>query len=219
MDSDDRNPDGALNVRFHTISVYQTYDSLNALLPDGKPNPRYTGTPVYRDVSYIEITTPGGLNRVFEEVRADHKARFPKQWAMFEMSQGGGDQVVGMKLSEWPSISRSRAEELRAMKFYVVEQIAEASDQQVQAIGMDGITLRQRARQFLKLAKDTALADRQSAELAQKQKEIDALKDADAAKEERLARLEAMLESGPVAQAPKRKGRPPKVQQVEQIEA
>src|SRR5690349_10446920 len=149
MDSDDRNSDAALHVRFQMITEYQVYDSTQPMLPDKvTPNPRYTGNAVYKDVPHIEITNPGGLNRICVPVRDDHKARFPKQWAMFEMSLGGGEQIVGTRLEQWPAITRARAEELRAMKFYVVEQIAAASDAQIQGIGMDGIMLRQKARKF-----------------------------------------------------------------------
>lgn len=210
MDSDVKNPDSALHVRFQMITVYQTYDSENALLPDGEtPNPRYTGNPVYKDIPHIEITTPGGQNRIVQPVRADHKARFKRQWDMFVMSQGDSEQIVGTPLSQWPAISRSRAEELRAMKFFVIEQIAEASDQQVQGIGMDGITLRQRAQQFLKTAKDTAIVDKQSAELAAKQKQLDEQASQIKALQEQML---AFMTNKPAVEAqPKRKGRPPKV--------
>lgn len=209
IESDDKNPDAALHVRFQMISVYQPYDSTNALLPDGKPNPRYTGNPVYKDIPHIEITTPGGLNRLIEEVRPEHKARFRKKWDMFEMSQGSGDQVVGTKLDQWAAITRSRAEELRAMRYYTVEQIAAASDAQIQGLGMDGLMLRRKAEQFLKVSKDTAIAEKQAAELAQKNAEL-------AAADERFRKLEEQMQqilAGNVAPqaAPKRKGRPPKV--------
>lgn len=215
MDSDVKNPDAALHVRFQMITTHQVYDSLNPNLPGpkgepnmGAPNPRYTGSPVYKDIPHIEITTPGGLNRIFEPVRPEHKARFPKHWAIFEMSQGGGDQIVGTKLSEWPAITRSRAEELRAMKYYVVEQIASASDAQIQGIGMDGMMLRMKAKTFLEVAGKTADAERKNAELEAKQKQLDD----QAAQIKALQDQMAAFISQPKAETPKRKGRPPKVQ-------
>lgn len=207
MDSDVKNPDAGLHVRFQMISEYQIYDSTQPLLPDGKTtNPRYTGNAVYKDIPHIEITCPGGFNRIVEKVRPEHKARFPKHWALFEMSQGSGDQIVGTKLEQWPAMTRSRAEELRAMKYYTVEQLAAASDGQVQGLGMDGIMLRRKAQEFLKLASDSAHAERQSAELGEKQKQLD----------EQSAQIKALQEqmaailSQQKPEAPVRRGRPPK---------
>lgn len=216
MDSDDKNPDAALHVRFQMISVFQTYDSANPLLPDGKPNPNYTGSPVYKDIPHIQITTPGGLNGIVEQVRNDHKARFPKHWSMFQMSQGGGDDVVGTKLAEWPAITRSRAEELRAMKYYVVEQIAAASDAQVGGLGMDGKMLQQKAQRFLEIQKKTAVADTLSAENARKDAQIAAQNDAIAKLQEQMAALVAAQTAAKTEpEAPKRRGRPPKATQPE----
>jgi len=219
MDSDDKNPDSALYVRFQMISVYQVYDSLNPLLPDGKPNPNYTGSPVYKDIAHIEITTPGGYNRIVEPVRPEHKGRFPRHWAMFEQSQGGGDNIVGTKLAEWPAITRSRAEELRAMKFYSVEQIASASDQQIQGMGMDGTMLRQKAIQFLKVAKDTSMSEKLLAENARKDAEIAATNERMKKLEDQISALVQAQASAAVESAPvKRRGRPPKEAQQQPAE-
>lgn len=213
LDSDDRTPDAALHVRFQMLSIYQPYDSANPLLPDGKPNPRFTGNPVYRDIPHIEISVPSEsglcLNRIVNEVRPDHKARFKAKWEMFQLSQGDGDQIIGTKLSEWPGITRSRAEELRAMKYYVVEQIAAASDAQVQGLGMDGVTLRNKAVQYLKMAKETAHAERQAAEIAKRDAELNAANERMAKMEEQLRALAANQPTSPAA----KRGRPPKVKQ------
>lgn len=225
-----RNPDAALHVRFQMLSIFQVYDSTQPFLPNPKtgepdetrPNPRFTGSPVYKDVPHIEISVPSEsglcLLRTIEVARPDHKIRFPRQWQIFEMSQGTGDQVIGTKLSEWPAITRSRAEELRAMKYYVVEQIANASDAQVQGIGMDGTTLRRKAQEYLKVAKDVAHAERQSAEI-NKLREEQAAKDAAHSEtlrqmQEQLAKLTAAMQE-PKA-APKRRGRPPKAEAAQQ---
>lgn len=218
MDSDDKNPDAALHVRFQMLTIYQPYDSQNPLLPDGKPNPRYTGNPVYKDIPHIEIACPSPsglpLNIIVEPVRQEHMARFATKWNMFKMAQGDGDQITGTKLSEWPAITRSRAEELRGMKYYAVEQIANASDSQVQGLGMDGTMLRMKAQQFLKVAKDTAIAERQSAEINKLRQEQSA-KDAEHAAQLKALQdqMSAFMASQTAPVMPKRKGRPPKVQE------
>lgn len=225
-----RNPDAALHVRFQMLSIYQPYDSTNPFLPnpktgepdEAKPNPRYTGSPVYKDIPHIEISVPSEsglcLNRIVEPVRQEHKVRFPRQWQIFEHSQGTGDQVVGTRLEQWPAMTRSRAEELRAMRYYTVEQIAAASDSQVQGLGMDGTMLRRKAQEFLKVANDSAIAEKQSAEINKLRAE-QAAKDAEHASalkvlQEQMAQLIAQ------SQQPKKRGRPAKAdKQPEQVQS
>jgi len=164
-----RNPDDILHVKFYIRSVRNDYQSSIA------------GRDIYTDVEYVEIMTPGNaLNIIDTPAREEHKIRFPRQWAVFKNSQGDHEQVVGTPLTEWPAITRSRAEELKGKKFYTVDQIANASDLQVQHIGMDGYTMRQKAQAFLAQAKDSALAQKQAEELANKDAQIKALQDGQA---------------------------------------
>ena len=66
-------------------------------------------------------------------------------------------------------MSKSQAEELRAMKFHTVESIAGASDQQLQrmgmAAGMSPYAFRDKAKAFLNLATTAAETDKREQEL------------------------------------------------------
>jgi Skp family chaperone for outer membrane proteins len=103
--------------------------------------------------------------------------------------QGAHDEeVVGTPVSEWPLVSKSQAEELRAMKFFTVESIASASDQQLQrmgmAAGMSPYAFRDKAKAFLNLATTSAETDKREGE-------INSLKEELAKKEQETAKIKA----------------------------
>jgi hypothetical protein len=106
-----------------------------------------------------------------------HKTRFPIQWARYQNRLGTEEQeVVGTPVSEWPLVSKSQAEELRAMKFYTVESIANASDQQLQrmgmAAGMSPYAFRDKAKSFLNLATSSAETDKRAQEIEKLRQEL-----------------------------------------------
>lgn len=158
------NPDSLLHVRFYMEKLKNDFDS------------EKEGRPIWYEVPFVEIMRPGDQTSIITtQVREDHKRRFPQQWAIFQNSQTA-PQMVGTPVEEWPAISRSQAEELKGIKFYTVEQIANASDLQAQALGMGAAMLRKKAQAFLGAAKDSALAQKQAADIARKDQEIAELK-------------------------------------------
>lgn len=175
------NPDSLLHVQFYMRSEQDNFKS------------EKEGRPIFFETPYIRINTPGNqLSEIDTPVRAEHKIRFPIQWAAFQNAQTPQDQIVGTPVDQWPTVSRAQADELKGIKFFTVEQIANASDLQLQRLGMNGQVLQQKARAFLTTAKDHALEQHQAAELVRKDTEIKELND-------RLARLENMVESKSVA--------------------
>lgn len=189
------NPDAALVVKFYSRAVHQPFRS------------KEEGRPVYADMDYITIFTPGSqLNIIDTPVRNEHKARFPQHWAHYQNGKGSGMEV-GTPLTAWPFLSAAQAEEIRAQKFYTVEQIANCSDQQAQSIGMSGgmnpIVLRDRAKAYLMAAAGNAPTER----LAQENAEM----------KQQLADMQKQMQALAAAQgvdAPRKKskaGRPRKV--------
>ena len=178
-----RNPDDVLTVKFYMRVDQDNFKS------------KQEGRPIHFSIPYVRIQIPGNqLSIIDTPALAEHKQRFPRQWAAFENSQ----QVVmveGTPLDQWPAISRERAEDLRAVKFFSVEQIANCSDLQLQSLGMDANALRMKARAFLVAAKDTALAQSQADDLLKKDQIIADLQD-------QMKRLAEMVEK---ATAPKQK--------------
>lgn len=153
------NPDAALVVKFHTKPVQQTFRTSQE------------NRPIFEDVDFIKIFTPGNqLNIIDTPVRDEHKRRFPVQWAAFQNGKGG-DQVHGTPVSAWSFLTASQAEEFKAVKFFTVEQVANASDQQLQSLGMIGGTnphvIRDRAKAYLAAAAGTAIPQAQAHENAE----------------------------------------------------
>lgn len=104
---------------------------------------------------FVRIMKPGDQTSIIEtRVREDHKARWPKKWLYWQMKEGlisGGENIPGWKVEEWPEVigNDSLLNELKYLRFYTVEQIAGASDSQVQGMGMIGPSLREKAKRAL----------------------------------------------------------------------
>lgn len=153
------NPDSVLHVEFYNNAVPMPAES------------EKQGRPIFQDVIYIRIHTPGNqLSVIDRPMYPQDKSRFPLHWAQFQNTQGSGEQVAGTPVSQWAALSKAQAEGLRAMKFMTVESIANASDQQIMALGSTGaggmapFALREQAKAFLSSATDTALPQRLAAE-------------------------------------------------------
>lgn len=192
------NPDAALTVQFIRRPVLQPFRT------------EKEGRPIYEDVDFIRIFTPGNnLNIIDTPVREEHKQRFPRQWQMFSNAHSADTREVGTPVTQWPYLTASQGEEFKALKFFTVEQIANASDMQLQSLGMVGgaqpYVIRDRARAYLAAAAGTAAPEAAAAELAQTklqmaemQKQLNAL----------LAAQNGMTPiAQPAAEKPKRKRR------------
>ena len=178
LPSDENNADSRLQVRFYKRPVQQEAETQAA------------GRPIYKEFDFVHICVAGDtLTEIDTYVLNNHKTRFPIQWANYQNRIGKDDQeIVGTPVSEWPLVSKSQAEELRAMKFYTVESIAGASDQQLQrmgmAAGMSPYAFRDKAKSFLNLATTSAETDKRT-------QEIDELKQELAKKAEENAKIKA----------------------------
>jgi hypothetical protein len=178
LPSDENNADSRLQVRFYKKPVHQEQESMDA------------GRPIYKEFDFVHICVAGDtLTEIDTFALQQHKTRFPIQWANYMNRVGANDQeVVGTPVSEWPLISKSQAEELRAMKFFTVEAIASASDQQLQrmgmAAGMSPYAFRDKAKAFLNLATTSAETDK-------REQEINALKEELAKKDLETVKMKA----------------------------
>lgn len=189
LDSDIQNPDARLAIRFYQKEVQNTFRS------------EEEGRPIYDMKDFIRIEIPGDRNTIIETfVNDDHKRRFPMQWAQFLNEKAEGKlsaEVQGTLLKDWPILTSAQAQELKHYKFYTVEQIAGASDDQISKIGMlagmSPLSFRDKAKAFLANAKDSAVVQQQAEALRQRDEELRQLK-------EQVAQL---LET-------KKAGRPPK---------
>jgi hypothetical protein len=186
LPSDESNADSRLQVRFYRKPVHQEQESMDA------------GRPIYKEFDFVHICVAGDtLTEIDTFALQQHKTRFPIQWANYMNRVGANDEeVIGTPVSEWPLVSKSQAEELRAMKFYTVESIANASDQQLQrmgmAAGMSPYSFRDKAKAFLNLATSSAETDK-------REQEINALKEENekirAESDQKLAKQQAQIDA------------------------
>lgn len=130
---------------------------------------------------FIRIMVPGDKTSEFTAaVTESHKQRFPRQWMAWQIAEGliGGDEdIPGWKLSEWEEIEADMVRELLYMRFQTVEQLAGATDRQIQGIGIGGISLREKARIALrnKMGAETrqALENQEAANAARDRENAD----------------------------------------------
>jgi len=201
------NPDNTLGVKFYSKPLQNNFRS------------EQENRPIFDDVDMVRITSPGDQLNIIDTIATDHyKRRFQRQWEFYQ-SRKDGDQLVAGRtpLSSWSRLSAAQVEELRHMKFYSVEDVANASDAALQNVGMiggmGGHAFRDAAQLYLRVAKDTSAVQ-------QAQQEASALRAEMAQMREQMQSQFAALakQSAPVTevkpevqeQEAPRRGRPPK---------
>lgn len=193
--TDVNNPDSRLNVKFYQKAIQNEFKTA------------LEGRPIMEMRDFIIIEVPGNTLSVIDTFAAEeHKSRFPVQWARYQNEKTDGD-IEGTLLHDWPVLNAAVAAELKHFKFYTVEQIAQASDAQLNtlgmAAGMSPLALRDKAKAYLGSAKDTALVQQQADELSKR--------------DEIIARMEAQI-AELAQQANKPKAMPKKAKAEETIE-
>jgi hypothetical protein len=193
--TDLNNPDSRLNVKFYQRAINNEFKSA------------LEGRPIMEMRDFILIEVPGDNLTVIDTFSCDeHKERFPVQWARYQNEKIDGD-IEGTLLHDWPVLNAAVAAELKHFKFYTVEQVAAASDAQLNtlgmAAGMSPLALRDKAKAYLGSAKDTALVQQQADELSKR--------------DEIIARMELQI-AELAQQANKPKAVPKKAQAEETIE-
>lgn len=203
MDSDVQNPDGALAVQFYGREVLQPFAT------------EQNGRPIYKTMDYVRIEIPGDRNTIIDvPIRPDHIQRFPLQWARYQNDQNV-PAVEGTLLKEWGLLTAAQCEEMKFFKFYTVEQLVSATDQQLSnvqpIIGMAPGALRERAKAYLDHASGTAQATAVADEIAKRDAELADLRAANERMQKQLEMVLAKLSEEPEKRGP---GRPRKEAEV-----
>lgn len=151
----------------------------------------------YKEQPFVRIIVPGDKTNIVDQmVREDHKRRFPRQWLHFQM-QNNNAEVIGVPLKQWvlddpDNFNDMQMAELQIFKFQTVEQVATATDNQLQRVGMGAVSLRELARRYLQVKNQSS-----------SQNEIENTKQELALVKEQMAALMAQLQD-------KKVGRPKK---------
>jgi hypothetical protein len=131
----------------------------------------------YKGQAFVRIMAPGDKTNIIEQpVREHHKARFARQWLYYQMRNNEGPEL-GTPLENWhrevpDELNDYQLAELQILKFRTVEQVATASDSQLQKVGMGAQALRERAKNYLARKNNSVFSD----ELSNTRKELDELK-------------------------------------------
>lgn len=176
-------PDAGLYVEFYWLEPVDKWASEEASAKAGKKvvvkGPKQP---------FVRVMRPGDQTSILETaVREDHKQRWPKKWLYWQMAEGQvneGENIPGWKLEQWPYLEDkpNLLRELKFARFYTVDQVAGASDAQVQNMGIGGMGIRETARVDLRERVGKDLKD----EMARKNQEIQETK-------ERVSKLEALV--------------------------
>jgi len=160
------NPDDLMQVEFFDYAAEDTW----------KTQEKNDGT-IYRkaECPFVRINKPGDVLNIIERP-ADGRdiKRFPRQWMYYQMQTGqiaDGMNVPGFQIESWDELDHATKHKLRFLRFVTVEQLAGATDSQLQAIGMGADGLRIRARKALQARNrveiDSAVAERDAKIAAQ----------------------------------------------------
>ena len=185
--------DKSLGVTFYTMEEEDSVQTVKQ------------GHPVFRTVECVRIQVPGEKEprggRV-KSVYPDPRLRFRAQYERFKAGQTR--QIVGQPLNQWGLLTPARAKEYEYFGVYSVEQLAALADTSVQNI-QGSLGDRQKARDFLEMARGQAPIAQARAEIEKLRLELAALRD-----ETHTAAPPAVETSAPSnGAAPKRRGRPP----------
>lgn len=147
---------------------------------DAYENPaksKETGRRIYDTVPWCEIRVPGEVDTVMGPVTKMHpdpRNRFPLAWAAFQ-KDNSTEGLVGTPLKFVPWLERGDVETLIHAGVKTLEQLGGISDGTLSNIP-GGLSLRTKAREFIKAAQDAAPMEHLSEELAKRDLEIGNLK-------------------------------------------
>lgn len=132
------------------------------------------GRPIFHDREMVKIRIPG--DRLIDwdgEVDDAIRARFPEAYAAFK--RGETRSATGTPLDEWPPLTKSRVYELKASGIMTVEEYADVPDGVLGKLGMNAREEREKARVYIKNAKDNAASSALAAENADLKRRLEAL--------------------------------------------
>jgi hypothetical protein len=154
--------DGKLFVEFYRKPVLQPGKS------------RDEGRAVYEEVDYIRIYVPGDKSSVIERpVNVMDAERFADRYKKWQAGQE--EAVIGTPLSALPGMSPAKVEEYKFFKIVTVEQLAEANDNLGQKF-MSYHADKNRAKNFIEVAKNNAPVEQMRTELEKRDAEIENLR-------------------------------------------
>lgn len=153
--------DEKLLVRFEIRAVKHEFKSKEA------------GRPIFEDCEYISIIIPGSRDIFTTPVDEHYKARFRKRYEDWKTREDK-ERISGTILSEVPWLTKSQIAELQYSNVYTIEQLANLSDTNASKF-LGNHELRERAKRYVEAAKGEAPLIKMTAELAERDNQIEVL--------------------------------------------
>jgi hypothetical protein len=123
------------------------------------------GRPIYKEVDFIKIFSPGQKDYVIHEVTDRIFLSHPQAKELYKRyKDGAAAPQEGTPLEEWPPISRAIAYELKALNIHTVENLAHAADAVTKQFGPNAYSLKEQAKEYLKAAEDSKHVTKMAAE-------------------------------------------------------
>jgi len=136
------------------------------------------GRPIFDEIDLVKIITPGSRDSFVGPADYDYQQRFPQQWARYK--QGKSQDISGTPLNQLPWLGVAQIAEFNAVGCHTVEQLVGMSDQ-LSSKFMGHHAVKQRAAQYLNLAKENAPLLKMEAELKTRDQKIEELQETVAA--------------------------------------
>lgn len=146
-----------------------------------------SGMPRYEDREFVMIHYPGGKDRQSFPVNDSHRRRWAEKYARFKLV--GKDEITGMPCAQWPVATSGQVDLLRVLNIFSVEQLAECSDAAIERVGLGGRELREKAKNYLKAAKDGSFVASITAQIQEIKDDNLSLRDENRALKEELEAL------------------------------
>ena len=153
------------NLRFYTEGVNHPGKSAEA------------GRPVYVDRDMVEIQWPGSRDTVagFAEDKAKKDQFIAFAYAKWKETRIQPES--GTPIAEVPFLMPSQVKNLLDQGVKSLESLANLSDEQAGRVAFDGLVLRDKAQKYMQAAKDSALVTRMQDQLAQRDRDIAAMRE------------------------------------------
>lgn len=174
---------------------------------EDKAESRKQGKIVYKDEDFALVIPPysrdrfeAKVDRWFENVKTNiRNGKMLPEW--FDKWQDGyekfkkGEEMPldGTSVKNWPAISQSECKRLIAANILTIEDLAQVNDEGIRRLGMGALELKNKAKAFVQLAKDTGPVVIEMAALRKEAEQKDAVIASLAEKVEALtSRLESL---------------------------
>lgn len=171
------------------------------------------GRPIFVNQDFVKVLIPGERDQIVRRVKDEDKRRWAPQWQRYQSNQEQTPE--GTPLDVLFPGNPAQVDNLRALKFYTVEQLADASDSALQSIGFGGRDMQAKARRFLEVANKSAQAHAVEKQLAERDDRIRQLETLVYALKSTLEKKDPSINLSDIHVSPpsepaKRRGRPPK---------